>query len=78
MHRLKQFFHKLSIRKKMLTILCLVGMLPVMILGISLGIIPIAQCEIQGKRYDEYTAASLWDCRLSDVYLPADDEVFRI
>ena len=38
MHRLKQFFHKLSIRKKMLTILCLVGMLPVMILGISLGI----------------------------------------
>lgn len=40
MHRLKQFFHKLSIRKKMLTILCLVGMLPVMILGISL----IAQC----------------------------------
>ena len=38
MRRLKQFFHKLSIRKKMLTILCLVGMLPVMILGISLGI----------------------------------------
>ena len=34
--------------------------------------------EIQGKRYDEYTAAGLWDCRLSDVYLPADDELFRI
>ena len=38
MRRLKQFFHKLSIRKKMLTILCLVGMLPVLVLGISLGI----------------------------------------
>lgn len=38
MSRLKQFFHKLSIRKKMLTILCLVGMLPVLVLGISLGI----------------------------------------
>ncbi len=37
MRRLKQFFHKLSIRKKMLTILCLVGMVPVLVLGISLG-----------------------------------------
>ena len=45
MHRLKQFFHKLSIRKKMLTILCLVGMLPVMILGyFHLESIPIIQC----------------------------------
>ena len=38
----------------------------------------IDRLKIQGKRYDEYTAAGLWDCRLSDVYLPADDELFRI
>ena len=38
MSRLKQLFHKFSIRKKILTILCLVGMVPVTVLGISMGI----------------------------------------
>lgn len=79
MSRLKQFFHKLSIRKKMLTILCLVGMLPVLVLGISLGI--NSYRTVLKYREKDMTNTLQQACGIVDYQmygLPADDELFCI